>query len=62
MIRVVKTKEKTAQQMLLIRLGAFLLALAAGGLFILMLGFHPIDVYKTIISGAFAPRWRYSPQ
>ena len=53
MIRVVKTKEKTAQQMLLIRLGAFLLALAAGGLFILMLGFNPIDVYKTIISGAF---------
>ena len=44
MIRVVKTKEKTAQQMLLIRLGAFLLALAAGGLFILMLGFLPIDV------------------
>ena len=53
MIRVVKTKEKTSRQMMTIRLGAFLLALAAGGLFILLLGYNPFAVYSTIVSGAF---------
>lgn len=53
MIRVIKTKEKTAHQMLMIRLGAFLLSLCAGGLFVLLLGYHPLEVYSTIVSGAF---------
>ncbi len=53
MIRVVKTQEKTARQMAAIRLGAFILALAAGGLFILLLGYNPFAVYGTILSGAF---------
>lgn len=53
MIRIIKTKEKTAHQMALVRLGAFALALCAGGLFILLLGYNPLEVYRTIVSGAF---------
>ena len=53
MIRIVKTKEKNAKQMALIRLGAFLLALCAGGLFVLVLGYNPFEIYGTILSGAF---------
>ncbi len=53
MIRIVKTKEKNAKQMALIRLGAFLLALCAGGLFVLVLGYNPLEIYGTILSGAF---------
>ena len=53
MLRVIKTEEKTAKQMMIIRLAAFVLALAAGGLFILALGVNPLKVYGTILSGAF---------
>lgn len=53
MIRIVKTKEKNSRQMMGIRLAAFLLSLCAGGLFILMLGYNPFEIYGTIISGAF---------
>lgn len=53
MIRIVKIKEKNSRQTFAIHLAAFLLALCAGGLFILMLGFNPLEIYATIISGAF---------
>lgn len=53
MMRIVKTKEKSRQQQWVLRLGAFFLALCAGGLFLLMLGNNPFAVYGAILSGAF---------
>lgn len=53
MMRIVKTKEKSRQQQWILRLGAFFLALCAGGLFLLVLGNNPFAVYGAILSGAF---------
>ncbi|WP_370812727.1 ABC transporter permease [Butyricicoccus pullicaecorum] len=53
MIRIVKTKEKSKKQQMLLRLAAFVLALCAGGLFLLVLGNNPFAIYGTILSGAF---------
>lgn len=53
MIRIVKTKEKSRREQMLLRLAAFVLALCAGGLFLLVLGNNPFAVYGTILSGAF---------
>lgn len=53
MIRIVKTKEKSKKQQMLLRLAAFVLALCAGGLFLLILGNNPFAIYGTILSGAF---------
>lgn len=52
LLRVVKRSELTGRQIILLRLLAALLALAAGGLFILCLGYNPFTVYATILSGA----------
>ena len=51
-LRIVKRSELTGRQIILLRLLAVLLALAAGGLFILCLGYNPFTVYATILSGA----------
>ena len=53
MIRVIKTKEKSKKQQMMLRFAAFVLALCAGGLFLLILGNNPFAIYGTIISGAF---------
>ena len=53
MIRVIKTKEKSKKQQMMLRLAAFVLALCAGGLFLLVLGNNPFAIYATILSGAF---------
>lgn len=53
MIRIVKTREKSKKQQMLLRLAAFVLALCAGGLFLLVLGNNPFAIYGTILSGAF---------
>ena len=53
MIRVIKTKEKSKKQQMMLRFVAFVLALCAGGLFLLILGNNPFAIYGTIISGAF---------
>lgn len=50
--RVVKRSELTGRQIVLLRLLAVLLALAAGGLFVLGLGYNPFIIYATILSGA----------
>ena len=39
--------------MLLFRLGAVALSILAGGLFILAIGYNPIEIYGTILNGAF---------
>ena len=52
LFRVVKRAERSSKQMLLFRLGAVLLSILAGGLFILAIGQDPIKVYGLILSGA----------
>lgn len=53
LIRIAKRTELTRKQTLLLRFGSVLLAIVAGGLFILAIGTNPFDAYATIISGAF---------
>lgn len=52
-IRIVKRAEKSRGQILLLRLQAVLISLIAGGVFILAIGYNPMEIYGTIISGAF---------
>lgn len=52
-IRTVKISERSNRATFNIRIGAFILALAAGGLFIYLIGYNPVEIYATIISGAF---------
>lgn len=53
LIRTVKRAERSKMEILRLRIIAFVLALIAGGLFILIIGFNPLEIYATIISGAF---------
>lgn len=52
LIRVVKKAELGGRETFILRLEAILLALVAGGLFILIIGHNPFVIYKTIIEGA----------
>lgn len=52
-IRTVKNLERSQFEILRLRIMAFIFALVAGGLFILMIGYNPVELYGTIISGAF---------
>ena len=42
-----------------VKISAFVLALTAGGLFILLLGYNPLKLYGTIISGAFRSKMAF---
>ncbi|MDR1539036.1 MAG: ABC transporter permease [Clostridiales bacterium] len=53
LIRIVKRNELSRTQVLALRLSSAVMAVAAGGLFILMLGFNPFMIYASIVSGAF---------
>jgi len=53
LMRTVKRAERSKMDTLKLRIIAFALALVAGGLFILLIGYNPIQLYGTIISGAF---------
>ena len=53
LFHVVKRPERSGRQMLLFRLGAVALSILAGGLFILAIGYNPIEIYGTILNGAF---------
>lgn len=53
LIRIGKRNELTARRAMFLRLGAFALALIAGGIFILSVGHNPLAVYWTIIWGSF---------
>ena len=53
LLRTVKRKERSKKEVMKLRLIALLLSLVAGGIFILLIGFNPIELYGTIISGAF---------
>lgn len=60
LIRTVKRSERTSNEILRIRIAAFILALAAGGLFIIIIGYNPIEIYGTIISGAFRSKMAFN--
>ena len=53
LLHIAKRTELTMRQRWLLRAGTFVLALVAGGLFVLALGHNPISVYATILTGAF---------
>ena len=53
LIHIVKRTELTTKQRWLLRSGTFLLALVAGGLFVLVLGYNPFSIYSTIVIGSF---------
>ncbi|MFA9422038.1 MAG: ABC transporter permease [Sedimentibacter sp.] len=53
LFRTVKRAERSKIAIVRLRIIAFILALIAGGLFILLIGFSPFKIYATIISGAF---------
>ena len=53
LIRISKRAELSKKQIVCLRFAALLLALAAGGIFILCLGYQPFAVYGTILSGSF---------
>ncbi len=53
LFHIVKRKELSRRQATLLRFAALLLALVAGGIFILCMGETPFGVYKTMVSGAF---------
>ena len=51
--RIVKKAEMSGKNVILLRLMAFILAIIAGGIFILFIGENPFKVYATIVAGAF---------
>ena len=53
LIRIEKRSERTHNQIMRLRLLSVVLAIVAGGLFILFIGYNPFSVYGTIVSGAF---------
>ncbi|MBR5338390.1 MAG: ABC transporter permease [Lachnospiraceae bacterium] len=53
LLHIVKRDEIPAKKAMVLRIVAFLLALIAGGLFMLSIGCNPIEVYQTIIVGCF---------
>lgn len=53
LVRITKRAERSGKSIMLLRVGAFLLSLLAGGIFILCLGYNPIGVYSVILSGSF---------
>ncbi len=53
LIRVSKRTELPNKKIFLLRLFSVLLAIVAGGIFILLIGHNPFKVYGTIISGVF---------
>ncbi len=52
-ILIEKRAELGPRESMLVRLGSVLLALVAGGLFMLAIGYNPLELYGTIVSGAF---------
>lgn len=53
LIRVVKKAELGGRETFVLRMEAILLALVAGGVFILCIGYNPFTIYQTIVTGAF---------
>lgn len=59
MLRIVKRSGLTKKQELLFRAIAIFSALCAAGIFILALGHNPLDVYVSMLKGAFGTLYRF---
>lgn len=59
MFKIVKRTDISSEKAVLIRIIAVILALLASAIFFLLLGHNPIDVYTTMISGAFGSLYRF---
>lgn len=53
LIRIIKRRERTGTELLLLYCAAFFLAIIAGGIFLCLLGHNPLEAYGVIIKGAF---------
>ena len=53
LVHVVKRAELSNNKRMILRLVSLVLALVAGGLFLLCLGFNPLKIYGTMIRGCF---------
>lgn len=53
LLHIVKRAELGRRQVIMLRVGAVLLSILVGGLFILAIGQNPFVIYGTILSGAF---------
>lgn len=53
LLRIVKKKELPAKKAILLRVAAFCLAIAAGGVFLAAIGYNPFKVYQEIVAGCF---------
>ncbi|MFI3176681.1 MAG: ABC transporter permease [Eubacteriales bacterium] len=53
LIRITKRSELSRRRIILLRVIAFMAALVCGGVFVAVIGYNPIQIYATILSGAF---------
>lgn len=53
MFRIVKRTELTSLQSVIMRIAAVLFALLTAGIFILILGYNPLNIYSAMLKGAF---------
>lgn len=61
LLRVAKRSELTGKQTFILRICSVLLAIIAGGIFILCLGKNPVSVYATMIKGSFISKNAANP-
>ena len=59
MFRVIKRTDLTKKQSISFRLLAILGALLTTGIFILLLGFNPLEVYMSMLDGSFGSMYRF---
>lgn len=59
LVRIIKRTELSNNRIMQLRLLSVLLAIVAGGLFILFIGYNPFKVYATILSGAFRSKMAF---
>ncbi|MGL4345009.1 MAG: ABC transporter permease [Cellulosilyticaceae bacterium] len=58
-VRVTKAKQRTSKQRMLITLGAVLSALVVTGIFILVMGHNPFEVYFSMVEGSLGSAYRF---
>lgn len=59
MFNMTKRTECSKWQASLIRMTAILLALLTASLFLIFMGYQPIDIYKSMLDGAFGSEYRF---
>lgn len=60
MLKIVKKTEATMKQKVLINIAGIVAALVAAALFLAVAGFHPLQVYVSMVDGAFGSSYRIS--